>query len=83
MKQLIFDPAYVQISKTDAAHILGISIQELDRRREQDDRCPKGFRDWSHFPPVTRFCLADIYAYSKTVMDAAQPASTALLIHQQ
>jgi hypothetical protein len=80
--QHTFDPTYVQVSKADAADILGISIQELDRRRESDDRCPNGFRDWETFPPVTRFRLSDIYAYSEVVMTQAQQASTALLISQ-
>jgi hypothetical protein len=80
--QHTFDPTYVQVSKADAADILGISIQELDRRRESDDRCPNGFRDWETFPPVTRFRLSDIYAYSEVVMTQAQQASTALLINQ-
>ena len=77
-----FDPTYIQICKADAADILGISIQELDRRRESDDRCPNGFRDCETFPPITRFRLSDIYAYSEVVMTQAQRASTKLLIQQ-
>ncbi|MHA7809672.1 MAG: hypothetical protein ACX933_07705 [Marinobacter adhaerens] len=77
-----FDPTFVQINKSEAAEILGITVQQLDRRRQCDDRCPKGFRDWDDFPPITRFRLSDIYAYSELVMQRAQSASTALLIHQ-
>ena len=80
--QHTFDPTYVQICKADAAKILGISTQELDRRRESNDLCPNGFRDWETFPPITRFRLSDIYAYSEVVMTQAQRASTKLLINQ-
>ena len=78
MAQIKFDPHYVQVSTAEAAEILGITIPELDRRRQSDDRCPKGFRDWETFPPVTRFRLSDIYTYSAIVMAQAQLAPTVL-----
>lgn len=82
MTPLKYDPAYVQIPKADAAEILGISIQELDQRRASDERCPTGFRDWTTFPPATRFRLSDIYAYSEAIMSQAKPAPVELLLNQ-
>ena len=82
MTQPKFDPDYVQISKAEAAEILGITVADLDRRRQSDERCPKGFRDWETFPPVTRFRLSEIYTYSAIVMAQAQLAPTTVLINQ-
>lgn len=71
MNQLKFDPDYVQISKSEAAEILGISNEELDSRRQSDDRCPKGFKDRENWMDPMRFRLSDIYRYSKTIMETS------------
>ena len=68
------DPRYVQVSRAEAAKILGISPTELDRRRKNDPHCPQGFKESdSQFSPV-RFRLSDIYAYSAHLMEKAIPA---------
>lgn len=74
-----FDPDYVLVNKTEAAEILACSLDELDRRRRSDELCPKGFRDWGVFPPITRFRLSEIYAYSEAMMERSKPVSTDLL----
>lgn len=76
-----FDPTHVQITESEAAEILGLTIEELDSRRRSDGHCPKGFRDWEDFPPTTRFRLSDIYSYSEVIMERANPASTALRLN--
>lgn len=76
MKKSNFDPTYVQISKAEAAGILGITKEELDRRRESGGRCPTGFKDREDWMAPMRFRLSDIYAYSETIMKDADPAST-------
>lgn len=68
------DPAYVQISKKEAAAILGISIPELDRRRRTDSRCPVGFKESEATNASVRFRLSDVYAYSEAIMSSAIPA---------
>jgi len=82
MTLLKYDPVYVQITKADAAQILGITTRELDRRRVSDERCPPGFRDWTTFPPATRFRLTDIYRYSESIIKEAKPAPVELLLSQ-
>jgi hypothetical protein len=74
----ILNPAYVQISKKEAATILGISERELDRRRKNDAFCPVGFKENENtFSPV-KFRLSDIYTYSAKIMECALPATVAV-----
>lgn len=70
------NPNYVQISKKEAASILGISIAELDRRRKADPDCPPGFKERDDRMAAVRFRLSDIYAYSDAVMGRAVAAKT-------
>ena len=65
------NPAYVQISKKEAAAILGFSERELDRRRKTDPRCPVGFKERHDRTAPVRFRLSDIYTYSETIMTTA------------
>lgn len=74
MKYQHLNPEYVQVSKAEAALILGISQSELDRRRKNDPDCPPGFKERdSQFSPV-RFRLSEIYTYSEIIMNRAIPA---------
>ena len=59
------DPKYVQISKKDAAFVLGVSSSEFDRLRRTDILCPKGFRNHTGRGAKVRFRLEDIYKYSE------------------
>lgn len=69
----LINPAYVQITKKEAAAILGFSVAELDRRRKSDDRCPVGFKERDDRMAPVRFRLSDIYTYSEAIMkDAIQ-----------
>lgn len=70
----LINPAFVQITKKEAANILGISITELDRRRKLDPDCPVGFKERPDRMAPVRFRLSDIYAYSQIVMDRAVEA---------
>lgn len=74
MHQSRFDPTYVQISKPEAAGILGITIEEFENRRLSDPRCPRGFKDQENWMDPIRFRLSDIYAYSDAIMKSANPA---------
>lgn len=71
----IVNPAYVQISKKEAATILGISVTELDRRRKNDPRCPSGFKERDEKLAPVRFRLSDIYTYSEAIMDGSTAAT--------
>jgi len=71
----LINPAYVQISKKEAATILGISERELDRRRKTDDRCPSGFKERDDRMAPVRFRLSDIYTYSEAIMSGAIQAN--------
>ncbi|WP_129138833.1 helix-turn-helix transcriptional regulator [Modicisalibacter coralii] len=62
------DPRFVQISRTEAARILGRSPTEFDRMRKNDPECPKGFKDGNDRGARVRFRLSDVYAYSDTLM---------------
>lgn len=72
----IIDPKYVQITKKEAAKILGFSVAELDRRRRSDPRCPVGFKERDDRMAPVRFRLSDIYTYSEAIMADAIPAET-------
>lgn len=62
------DPRFVQISRTEAAKILGRSPTEFDRMRKSDPDCPKGFKEGSDRGARVRFRLSDVYDYSDTLM---------------
>lgn len=76
MYQPRFNPTYVQVSKLDAAEILGLTIEEFESRRQSDNRCPKGFKDCDNWMDPMRFRLSDIYTYSEIIMRSANAAST-------
>lgn len=71
----LINPAYVQITKQEAAKILGFSVTELDRRRKSDPRCPKGFKERDDRMAPVRFRLSDIYTYSEAIMATAVEAT--------
>jgi hypothetical protein len=62
------DPEYIQITRQEAAHILGRSPKEFDRMRKDDADCPKGFKQGAERSARVLFRLADIYRYSHTLM---------------
>lgn len=66
------DPEYVQVSKKEAADILGISWKSFDKRRASDKECPKGFKSGESKQSTVRFKLSDIYAYSIVLMKRSQ-----------
>lgn len=65
------NPQYVQITRTEAAKILGRSPAEFDRLRAEDDDCPKGFKEGNHRGARVRFRLSDVYRYSDVLMQRA------------
>jgi len=67
----IINPAYVQISKKEAAAIIGVSVSELDRRRINDPRCPSGFKERDDKMAPVKFQLSDMYTYSEAIMSGA------------
>lgn len=62
------DPRFVQISRTEAAKILGRSPAEFDRMRSEDSECPKGFKEGIQRGARVRFRLSDVYRYSEVLM---------------
>lgn len=70
----IIDPAYVQITKKDAATILGMSTRTFDNVRLSDPDCPKGFKESDTHSSPLKFRLSDIYTYSELRMSRAIPA---------
>lgn len=73
----IINPAYVQISRKEAAAILGVSITEFNRMRKNDSRCPTGFKNSDSQFAQVKFRLSDIYVYSEALMQDMIPATTA------
>jgi len=71
----LINPAYVQISKKEAATILSISITELDRRRRNDPECPSGFQQPGKGIQPVKFRLSDVYTYSEHLMNQATAAT--------
>lgn len=65
------DPRFVQVSRTEAARILGRSPTEFDRMRKNDPECPKGFKDGADRGARVRFRLSEVYDYSDTLMSRA------------
>lgn len=71
----IVDPAYVQISRKQAAQILGRSPTEFDRMRRNDPRCPAGFKSGYDRSSRVLFRLSDIYEYSQQLMSEAEESA--------
>lgn len=69
------DPRYVQISKKEAASIIGVSVSDFDKRRTEDPECPQGFKRGAARSAPVYFRLSDVYAYSEVVMDRAMQSS--------
>jgi len=67
------DPRYVQITRKQAAMILGISPADFDRRRKSDKRCPAGFKENSDRFSRVKFRLSDIYKYSEAIIQDSTP----------
>jgi len=68
------DPRYVQISRKEAAKILGITMSTFNRLREDDPQCPTGFRYGNARNGPINYRLSDIYEYSEYRMSMAQSA---------
>ena len=62
------DPEYIQITRQEAARILGRSPKDFDRMRKEDPECPKGFKQGAERSARVLFRLADIYRYSQNLM---------------
>jgi len=73
----IVNPAYVQISKKEAATILGMSVSGFDQLRNKDPRCPQGFSHSKAHNAHLFFRLSDVYTYSELRMSEAFPANQA------
>jgi len=76
LNQQIVNPAYVQIGKKEVCAILGFSVAELDRKRNNDPACPKGFKERDDKMAPVRFRLSDVYTYSEHLMQNAVVAKT-------
>ncbi|WP_447556385.1 hypothetical protein [Vreelandella sp. EE22] len=63
------DPEFIQVTRQEAARILGRSPKEFDRLRKDDAECPKGFKQGEARSAHVLFRLADIYRYSQTLME--------------
>lgn len=63
------DPRFVQISRKEAARILGRSLTEFDRMRKSDPDCPQGFKTGAGRSCSVLFRLSDIYSYSTALME--------------
>lgn len=66
------DPKYVQVSRKEAAAIIGRSPTEFDRLRKDDPDCPTGFKTGTERGARVLFRLADVYRYSEKLMQRAQ-----------
>jgi len=69
-----FDPKYVQVSRKEAAAIIGRSPTEFDRLRKRDDRCPKGHKAGNGRMARVMFRLSDVYRYSEQLIEDAKQA---------
>ncbi|SNY95512.1 hypothetical protein [Halomonas sp. hl-4] len=63
------DPRFVQITRKEAARILGRSPTEFDRMRKSDPECPQGFKTGADRSCSVLFRLSDVYDYSAILMD--------------
>lgn len=66
-----FDPTYVQVSRKEAAAIIGRSPTEFDRLRKKDKRCPKGHKAGDGRMARVMFRLSDVYRYSEQLIESA------------
>lgn len=71
----IIDPAYVQVTRKQAAQILGRSPTEFDRMRRNDPRCPTGFKSGYDRSSRVLFRLSDIYDYSQQLMGDSEASA--------
>jgi hypothetical protein len=67
-----FDPRYVQVSRKEAAAIIGRSPTEFDRMRKRDPRCPKGHKMGQGIAARVMFRLSEVYQYSETLIQDAE-----------
>ena len=70
------DPAYIQVSRKEAAKVIGRSVAEFDRLRKSDPQCPQGFRNGQNSMCPLYFRLLDVYEYSQLLMERAQSPAT-------
>lgn len=68
MKSPDVDPQYQQITRLEAAGILGRSPAKFDRLRKEDPRCPKGISTGEDRMAKVLFRLSDIYDYSELLI---------------
>jgi len=68
------DPQHVQVSRKEAASILGVSPSEFDRLRKTDPECPKGYKHGPARNSAVTWRLSDVYAYSELRMQRAEAA---------
>lgn len=66
------DPRYIQISRQEAARIIGRSLAEFDRLRKGDPECPAGYKTGKDRSARVLFRLSDIYAYSERLMSRTE-----------
>ena len=67
-----FEPAYVQVSRSDFAAIIGRSTSELDKLRKRDPRCPQGHKNGPGPRANVLFVLSECYAYSQLLISDAR-----------
>ncbi|ANF56815.1 hypothetical protein [Halotalea alkalilenta] len=67
-----FDPKYVQIGKRQACAILGMPSTSFDRARKEDPDFPAAIRQGNSQNAPLRFILAEVYAYSAKLIEAAR-----------
>jgi len=79
----IIDPKYVQITKKQAAEILGRSTAELDKLRVRDPRCPKGFKATKLKTSRVMFRLSDMYIYSSQLISDAETVTNEALTEKE
>ncbi|MEQ5834191.1 hypothetical protein [Marinobacter sp. NFXS9] len=67
-----FDPRFVQVSRREAAAIIGRSPTEFDRLRKKDKRCPKGYKTGEGVAARVMFRLSEVYRYSEALLEDAK-----------
>lgn len=67
-----FDPRFVQVSRREAAAIIGRSPTEFDRLRKKDKRCPKGYKTGEGIAARVMFRLSEVYKYSEALLEDAE-----------
>jgi len=66
------DPRKVQISRQQAAEILGVSLATFTRLRVSDPKCPKGYKYGKYRTSTVTFRLSEIYEYNEYRMSQAE-----------